>query len=271
MRKYTFSALASVYAKEQAEYLNDALESLFKQTCPATEVVLVHDGELTQDLYNCINKWKRKLPIVEVKLQKNQGLGVALNEGLKHCRYELVARFDTDDINHPQRFEEQLIAFQSDPELALLSADVEEFNHEVGDINSVRVLPKTNAEIRKLAKSRNPFNHMAIMFKKTEVLLAGGYMHLHYLEDYYLWLRLLANQNKAQNLPNILVSARIGNGMHERRRGFSYLKSEYQLLKIKKTLNITGYLDGFYFFCLRGVSRLLPTNLLRIAYKLLRN
>ena len=153
----------------------------------------------------------------------------------------------------------------------IIEVVAEEFNHEVGDINSVRVLPRTNAEIRKLAKSRNPFNHMAIMFKKTEVLLAGGYMHLHYLEDYYLWLRLLANQNKAQNLPNILVSARIGNGMHERRRGFSYLKSEYQLLKIKKSLNITGYLDGLYFFCLRGVSRLLPTNLLRITYKLLRN
>lgn len=266
-----FSALASVYIKEQAEHLDAALNSLYKQTCPATEVILVHDGVLSQELYECINKWQKQLPIVEVKLPQNVGLGYALNEGLKHCRYELVARFDTDDINYPERFEQQLSAFENDSELVLLSADVEEFNYQVGDVNSIRTLPRTNDEIKKQAKSRNPFNHMAIMFKKSNVLHVGGYKHLHFLEDYYLWLRLLAKNYKAQNLAYILVSARIGNGMHERRRGISYLKSEIQLYKIKKSLNITGYIDGLAFFCLRGTSRLMPAGLLRSVYKLLRN
>lgn len=271
MSKPLFSALASVYIKERAEYLDAALKSLYIQTCPATEVVLVHDGVLSQELYECINKWQKKLPIVEVKLPQNKGLGCALNEGLKHCSYELVARFDTDDINHPERFEQQLNAFTSDPDLVLLSADVEEFNYQIGDINSLRILPHTNNEIKKQARSRNPFNHMAIMFKKSNVLYVGGYKHLHFLEDYYLWLRLLAQNYKAQNLACVLVSARIGNGMHARRRGISYLKSEIQLYKIKKALKITGYIDGLVFLCLRGASRLTPVGMLRGVYKLLRN
>lgn len=266
-----FSALASVYINERAEYLDAALNSLYVQTCPATEVVLVHDGVLNQELYRCIEKWKKKLPIIEVKLAQNKGLGYALNEGLKNCSYELVARFDTDDINVPTRFEQQLNTFKNVPDLVLLSSDIEEFNYQIGDISSRRILPRTNSEIRKQAKSRNPFNHMAIMFKKSNVLHVGGYKHLHFLEDYYLWLRLLSKNYKAQNLACVLVYARIGNGMHERRRGISYLKSEIQLYKIKKELYITGYLDGLAFACLRGASRLMSTGVLRSVYKLLRN
>ncbi len=39
-----FSVLISVYAREQSDYLRSALHSVFEQTVPPTEVVLVEDG-----------------------------------------------------------------------------------------------------------------------------------------------------------------------------------------------------------------------------------
>lgn len=72
------------------------------------------DGELTPELENVITEYTAKyLQIRVVPLKQNQGLGKALNEGLKHCSYDLVARMDTDDIAKPNRFEKQIRVFRS--------------------------------------------------------------------------------------------------------------------------------------------------------------
>lgn len=46
------------------------------------------------------------------------------------------------------------------------------------------------------------------------------------MEDYNLWLRVIGNNYKVANLPDVLLYARVGNGMHARRKGFQYIKSE---------------------------------------------
>ena len=48
-----FSVLMSVYAREQSTYLEEALRSVFEQTVPPSEVVLVKDGPLTTEFKNC--------------------------------------------------------------------------------------------------------------------------------------------------------------------------------------------------------------------------
>ena len=48
-----------------------------------------------------------------IRLAKNGGLGNALNEGIKHCKDELVARMDSDDIAYPDRCEKQINVFNT--------------------------------------------------------------------------------------------------------------------------------------------------------------
>ena len=117
-----FTALGSLYSREKAEYLDSALASLHHQTLRASEVVLVHDGPLNDELYRCLDKWQGILPLKQVLLEKNAGLGAALNAGLKECSHDLVARFDTDDINRPERFEVQLDFLSKNPEIDILSS-----------------------------------------------------------------------------------------------------------------------------------------------------
>ena len=91
MSKLIFSVLISVYYNESISYFKKSLDSILYQTLLPAEVVLVKDGILTDDLNCIVKEYSQKYPILKViSLPVNQGLGKALNEGLKHCSYDLV-------------------------------------------------------------------------------------------------------------------------------------------------------------------------------------
>ena len=124
-----YSVLMSVYHKEKPEYLKQAIESIQAQTLPTNDFVLVCDGPLTDALDKVITTKQQEMgtSLNVVCLAKNGGLGNALNEGIKHCKNELVARMDSDDIAYPDRCEKQIAVFNTHPEVSICSGIVEEF------------------------------------------------------------------------------------------------------------------------------------------------
>ena len=75
--------MISVYAREQSDYLRSALHSVFEQTVPPTEVVLVEDGPLTTELEAVITDFCEKYNTLKiVKLAKNMGLGTKVQKGI---------------------------------------------------------------------------------------------------------------------------------------------------------------------------------------------
>ncbi|MCF0141995.1 MAG: glycosyltransferase, partial [Parasporobacterium sp.] len=122
-----YSVLMSTYAKDDAAFLKAAVSSMLLQSVAPDEFVLVCDGPLSEDLDNVIAEFKGNPVFKIVRLGKNSGLGIALNEGLKYCTNELVARMDSDDLASPYRCELQLKAFEEDPELTFTGGAVEEF------------------------------------------------------------------------------------------------------------------------------------------------
>ena len=142
-----FSVLLSIYYKEQPEYLRLALDSIFSQTVKANEVVLVEDGKLTDELEKVITEYEAQYPELKVvRFEKNRGLGHALNDGLKYCSYDLIARADTDDICKLNRFEKQVQVLEAHPEYDLVSSWVDEFIDNPKYVTSVRKLPETPEE-----------------------------------------------------------------------------------------------------------------------------
>lgn len=262
-----FSVLMSLYYKEKPSYLDECFKSLHNQTKPADEIIVVFDGPVGNELEAIVERWCDFLPVKIVRLAENVGLGNALNIGVEHCSYDVVARMDTDDICLPFRFETQLKKFHDDPELSVLGSDVDEFDGDMCVFLGRKLVPYLDGDIKKYLKKRNPFNHMTVVFRKSAIISVGGYQHHMYMEDYYLWLRCASAGYKMQNIDDVLVNVRAGNAMLSRRRGGSYIKSEYLLMKRKMALGLTGVTDGIRYFLLRSIMRLLPVNLLSLVYK----
>lgn len=220
------SVLMSVYHKENPDFLTACLDSMLNQTYQPDEIVLVKDGPLTEALERIIKRFNEKNEDLFkiIPLEENVGLGKALAIGVEASSFNLIARMDTDDLAVSNRLESQRNYLIEHPEASITGSDIVEFEGEIDNIIANRVVPHTHDEIYKCAKRRNPFNHMTVMYRKNAVLQAGNYQPLNGYEDYYLWVRMLKNGIKAHNSSEILVYARGGADMYERRGGWKYFK-----------------------------------------------
>ena len=237
-----YSVLMSVYYKEKPQYLKQAMESIQRQTVPTDDFVLVCDGPLNEPLDKVIAEKQQEMGMTlnVVRLSKNGGLGNALNEGIKHCKNELVARMDSDDIAYPDRCAKQIAVFNTHSEVSICSGIVEEFTTNPNTVDTKRVPPETNAEIVEFAKKRTPFNHPCVMYKKSAVEAAGSYQDFYLLEDYYLWLRMLMAGYQGYNIQEPLLHMRAGSDMYKRRAGWKYAKTQMRLFRFMRDSGFIG-------------------------------
>lgn len=263
-----FSVLLSVYYRESPLYLSACLDSLFLQKLLPTEIILVLDGELTPELDSVIDKYMQLHKILKIiPLPINNGLGKALNEGLKHCTCDIVARMDTDDIAKSDRFEKQLAILADHPEIDIVGAWIDEFEENVNNIISIRKLPEKNNEIYLFAQSRNPINHPVVMFRKQAVIDAGGYQHFPLFEDYYLWIRMLINGAVFYNIQESLLFFRFSSEVFKRRGGLKYAMTE---VKFQNTIRKMGFISNRIFLkniSLRFIARIIPNSFRSWIYK----
>lgn len=263
-----FNVLLSLYFKEHPEYFRDSLDSILNQTLLPDEIVLVKDGPLTKELDALVEEYQARYPKFKiVPLEKNVGLGKALNEGLKHCSHDIVARMDTDDICKPDRFEKQLAVFKNNPDVDVVSSWIDEFEGDVKNILSTRKLPETHSEIYEYGKKRCPINHPAVMFKKSAVLTAGGYMHLPLFEDYYLWVRMLVNGAKFYNIQESLLYFRTSSAMFMRRGGLKYALTEVSFLWKMHKIGYVNLLSTIKSIFIRFTVRIMPNSIRGFIYK----
>ena len=221
MKMATYSALMSVYKNDSPEYLKIALESIYdNQTRKPDEVVVVFDGPLNDGLYAVLDEFKAgKEEVVKYYPQEiNRGLGAALRIGSELCTGDYILRMDSDDVSDPRRFEKQIAYVEAHPEIDVLGTDIAEFNQSPDETDKrVRACPAKHEDIVQMGKKRNPMNHVTACMKKSALMKAGGYQTLLLLEDYYLWLHMIAAGCRLANINESLVYVRVGNGFDSKR------------------------------------------------------
>lgn len=263
-----FSILLSLYKKEQPSFLKQSLDSLLSQTLRPNEIVLVKDGPLTSELEAVVSDFAKHFASLKIiALPQNLGLGKALNEGLKHCSYELVARMDTDDIAKPNRFEKQIRIFNEYPEIDVCSAWMEEFVDSPKHSVSIKKIPEQHNDIVIYAQSRNPINHPVVMFRKKAVLEAGAYQHFPLFEDYYLWIRMLKNGAKFYNIQESLLYFRTSPDMFKRRGGWKYAIDELHFQKVMLDMNMISIKQFLLNVITRFPVRIAPNQVRSWLYK----
>lgn len=229
-----YSILMSVYYKEKPEFLKSAIESMLNQTVPPEQFVIVEDGRLTDGLKQIIDEYETSQPelFTIIRNEKNKGLGLALDDGMKACRNELIARMDSDDISMPDRCEKELTIFQKHSELDIISGSINEFQDDINNIVSVRRVPEHQEAIKKQMRRRSAFNHPAVMYKKSSVTKCGGYGGSARKEDHDLFSRMMNMGCKAYNIQEPVLWYRVGNDNIKRRKSWKNVSSYIQIMWI---------------------------------------
>lgn len=264
-----FSVLISLYIKEKPEFLREALKSVVSNTIMPNEIVVVLDGPITEELQTVLDEFTDKYPSLFniVPLENNQGLGLALREGMLHCKNELVARMDTDDICRNDRFEKQLQAFADNPSIDICGSHILEFEDNVNNVVAKRIVPLTNDKIKKYQKRRDGFNHVSVMFKKSSVLKAGNYQSCLLMEDTLLWANMFNAGATGINIDDYLVYVRIGKDMFERRGGFAYYRKYKEGRKKVYQTKFINWWDYKYTLIVQFLVALMPNKLRGWVFK----
>lgn len=253
-----FSVAMSVYKNDTPRQLREALSSTCEQSCPPSEIFLVVDGPIGEDLNAVILEFEEKYPIFTVhRLETNHGLGYGLKIAVEKCKYDLIIRMDSDDICAPNRFEKQLRAYAEEP-ADVIGGWTLGF---VGDLETGNVAaakrPLTHGELVKIIRKKSPMSHVTVMFRREAVLKAGNYQPLFYHEDYYLWARMIQAGCTFRNIPEYLVYVRLGENQARRHGGMRYYKAGAFLRKYMLKNKIMSFPSFLKATCLRIVYQLL--------------
>lgn len=120
------SVVMSVYNEEN--YLQEAIDSILKQTVQDFELIVVDD--CSTDRTRDILREYQDPRIHVVWNEENRGLTANLNLAVSLAKGQYIARMDGDDLSHPNRFERQLRYLKEHPELKLISCRTETFGQE---------------------------------------------------------------------------------------------------------------------------------------------
>jgi glycosyltransferase involved in cell wall biosynthesis len=192
-------------AYNAVKYIREAIMSVLEQTYRNFELLIINDGS-TDDTISVVLSFKD--PRIVLVDQDHHGVAQALNTGLRLADTYYVARFDADDICMPDRLEKQFNFLEDHPDYLLVGSDAEYILEEGDFLFSFKCIAHSNEEVLRNMYVYCPFIHSSVMYKKDEVIKAGGYnAHAHHFEDYLLWTGL-AKMGKMQNLREPLIKVR---------------------------------------------------------------
>jgi hypothetical protein len=188
-------------------YLPEALDSLASQTFPDFEVIAVDDGSRDRS-WEVLQAYAERDPRFRpIRHERNLGHHEACNRGIASARGELLAKFDQDDVNLPERLERQVSFMTRHPEVGLLGASY--YRWPGGETRWLRTPPTTHTGLRWKLLFGNVICHSAVMLRAA--LASTGELYYAALpgpQDYDLWVRLLRHTRGA-SVPEPLVLYRV--------------------------------------------------------------
>lgn len=272
------SVLTCTHSGVPSELLRISLDSLLKQSLASFEVILVIDGQISLENKNVIDVFRSNaiLRNIEVKTyfnEINMGHGYSRNKGVHKAGHNIIAIHDSDDVSSRTRLEKLLLFFRENNDIDILSTYVVEADILKRSFFSIKRVPLSTNEIKNYSKRRCPFNQQSLAFKKSVILLNGGYITWFHNEDYFLWIRIIFEnpEIKIRNLPLRTVIANINAESFKRRGGIKYFLSE---ISLQMYMYVNNYIN-FSLFIRNIIKRLIvqliiPNNMRMALFKFIR-
>jgi glycosyltransferase involved in cell wall biosynthesis len=204
MSKPLVTVLMSVYNGEK--FLREAIESILSQIFTDFEFLIINDASTDSSREIVLSYQDDRIRLIDS--EENIGLTKSLNKGLKLARGEYIARMDADDISAPERLQKQFDYLENNPSLTVVGSWaflIDENGKPIGESH----IPADFGSIMGDLFFYNPIMHSTTFFNKEFILRIGGYdENFIRAQDYELWIRIIKNKGKIQNIPEYIIKYR---------------------------------------------------------------
>ena len=232
------------------ETLDEALECIINQTYDKWEIIMCDDAS-TDNTRDVAEKYVKEYPekIHLLYNDSNQGLNYTLNRCLEVAKGEFIARMDGDDRCSLDRFEKEIEAFNTYPDISIVSSDMAFFD-ENGVWGQTRTIVRP--EPRDFAKETQ-FCHAACMVRKAAYDAVGGYTvdkRLLRVEDYHLWIKMYEKGYRGINIREPLYQMRDDRKARSRKLFKYRLNEAYVKYLAVKKLKLPVH---YYVHCIKPI------------------
>ena len=272
MNKPNVIVLLPVYRKDSPDYLQQAVNSMLKQTYKPLHILIGIDGHIDGTLAKTVESYATHDCVTILPFAENRGLAALLNDMIRWAQkqgYEYFARMDADDVSRPERIQLQMDYLNAHPEVDVVGGatnEIDENGNDRGKINRYPLLPE---ECYAYFSKRNPVAHPAVIIRQSFFDKAGCLYRAEFRQnqDTMLWYDGLKHGAKIANIKEVILDFRVTQDFFEKRRkGWKYA---HGLLKERRIINHDlhyGFKGTFHAYLL-FLFRLSPTWLVRIAYR----
>ncbi len=216
MNSPLISVIMPVY--NTAPFLKEAIESVLQQTENNFELIIINDASTDQskEVISSILDPRIRL----INNEKNLGLAVSLNKGIRAATGKYIARMDGDDVALPNRFEEQLQTIKSADRKSVVCSTcllIDESGNKIGKWKDDTKYISAK-DIRNQLPNNNCIVHPSVFVRK-DVLSEFFYdPEQHESEDYDLWLRMASDEVQFLKIEQPLILHRIRKHSFTRQR-----------------------------------------------------
>ena len=188
------------------DYLREAVDSVFAQTYPWVEILVIDDGSsdngaLTKSALKPYLSPNSQTPKVTYLYQKNGGLVSAVNRGLGLSRGEYIQRLDDDDRLLPEKIARSVELFRACPAVGLVATGYYQIDAEGQRIRtrSPRRCPDSERLFSMLMGCISAC--AGVMVRSVVHQKVGAYRNIK-AQDYEMWVRIAKEfQVETVNLP----------------------------------------------------------------------
>lgn len=184
----------------QGQYVDDAVNSVLKQTYQDFEIIIVNDGSTDQFTSNKLKNYDQ--PRTQVIHTHNLGLSAARNNGIKAANGEYILVLDADDTFEPSFLEKAVLHLEKEETIGVVTCGIKSFGRE-----NWTAYPTGGDVTAFLLKSNSCGN---ALFRKICWEEAEGYdenMKDGY-EDWNFWIAVTKRGWKVYSIPELLFNYR---------------------------------------------------------------
>lgn len=223
----------------QAQYLNECLNSVLNQTYINWECVIVNDGS-PDNTKGIAEKWLELDPRFKYLEQVNLGVSVARNLGISNADGKYILPLDADDKISPDYIKLAVRELESNEELKLVYCEAYLFGAE-----------EANWKLGKFSLSNlSKFNMIfcSAIYRKKDWNIIGGYDYNmeEGLEDWEFWISLLKNGGEVKKMDIIGFYYRIKQNSRTKTLTSEKEKVLYEYMSIKHADFFVKQLGSFF-------------------------